>query len=68
MIETTGEGKSAVATPDGKKPKEEEVLSEKHLVWHNYVHEETEQTQIRQERIYDETCEKKFKDLATTKD
>ena len=25
MIETTGEGKSAVATPDGKKPKEEEV-------------------------------------------
>ena len=24
MIETTGEGKSAVATPDGKKPKEEE--------------------------------------------
>ena len=23
MIETTGEGKSAVATPDGKKPKEE---------------------------------------------
>ena len=26
MIETTGEGKSAVATPDGKKPKEEEDL------------------------------------------
>ena len=24
MIETTGEGKSAVATPDGEKPKEEE--------------------------------------------
>ena len=24
MIEATGEGKSAVATPDGKKPKEEE--------------------------------------------
>ena len=24
LIETTGEGKSAVATPDGKKPKEEE--------------------------------------------
>ena len=24
MIEITGEGKSAVATPDGKKPKEEE--------------------------------------------
>ena len=27
MIETTGEGKSAVATPDGKKPKEEEDCS-----------------------------------------
>ena len=28
LIETTGEGKSAVATPDGKKPKEEEVILE----------------------------------------
>ena len=26
MIEITGEGKSAVATPDGKKPKEEEEV------------------------------------------
>ena len=26
LIETTGEGKSAVATPDGKKPKEEEEV------------------------------------------
>ena len=25
-IEATGDGKSAVATPDGKKPKEEEVF------------------------------------------
>ena len=27
LIEITGEGKSAVATPDGKKPKEEEEES-----------------------------------------
>ena len=27
-IGATGDGKSAVATPDGKKPKEEEVLAE----------------------------------------
>ena len=32
MIEKTGEGKSAVATPDGKKPKEEEEEVHRRIV------------------------------------
>ena len=39
MIEPTGEGKSAVATPDGKKPKEEEEEEEE-----DKAHAQVEQT------------------------